>query len=282
MTSGHINQCKICLAAKNKKRRKKLKELGIDINRPKEYITIENKLCAKCNNIKSIDEFTFCKKNKSGHYSYCKDCLKEIYEENKEKILVSAKRIRTIIANSECLVPPEHKTCPRCKFQKSVNEFGKYKYSRDKHRNICLNCSAEEARNEHCKQMQRIRDRKRIATDPKYRLRKLVKRRIKHMLQGECSGESMLKYLDYTLKDLKLYLESQFEPWMNWNNWGTYDSRIWDDKDQSTWTWQIDHITPQSSFLYDSMDHPNFKKCWALENLRPFNAKQNVRDGNRR
>ena len=130
--------------------------------------------------------------------------------------------------------------------------------------------------------MQRIRDRKRIATDPKYRLRKLVKRRIKHMLQGECSGESMLKYLDYTLKDLKLYLESQFEPWMNWNNWGTYDSRIWDDKDQSTWTWQIDHITPQSSFLYDSMDHPNFKKCWALENLRPFNAKQNVRDGNRR
>jgi hypothetical protein len=27
------------------------------------------------------------------------------------------------------------------------------------------------------------------------------------------------------------------------------------------------------------MDDENFKKCWALENLRPYSAKQNIIDG---
>jgi len=52
--------------------------------------------------------------------------------------------------------------------------------------------------------------------------------------------------------------------------------------DQSTWTWQIDHIIPHSDLPYDSMDHPNFQKCWALDNLRPLSAKQNLEEGTRR
>jgi len=30
------------------------------------------------------------------------------------------------------------------------------------------------------------------------------------------------------------------------------------------------------------MEDENFKKCWALENLRPLSAKQNIIEGNRR
>lgn len=30
------------------------------------------------------------------------------------------------------------------------------------------------------------------------------------------------------------------------------------------------------------MVEDNFKKCWALENLRPYSAKQNLADSNRR
>jgi hypothetical protein len=59
-----------------------------------------------------------------------------------------------------------------------------------------------------------------------------------------------------------LNLEKQFEPWMNWQNHGVYKN--WDDNDQSTWTWQIDHIIPQSDLPYTSMEDENFKKCWAL------------------
>ncbi len=69
---------------------------------------------------------------------------------------------------------------------------------------------------------------------------------------------------------------------MNWENQGIYNINTWDDNDSSTWTWQLDHIIPQSKLPYTSMEDENFQKCWALENLRPYSAKQNIKDGNRR
>jgi hypothetical protein len=66
---------------------------------------------------------------------------------------------------------------------------------------------------------------------------------------------------------------------MNWNNYGKYDSNSWDDDDSSTWTWQLDHIIPHSTFKYSSMEDEDFKKCWSLDNLRPLSSKQNLIDG---
>ena len=63
---------------------------------------------------------------------------------------------------------------------------------------------------------------------------------------------------------------------MNWDNWGCYNPKEWNENDSTTWVWQIDHIIPQSKLPFDSMEHPNFKKCWALENLKPISAKENI------
>jgi len=95
------------------------------------------------------------------------------------------------------------------------------------------------------------------------------------------SGQSIIKYLPYTVEKLKEHLESLFEPWMNWENWGRFIKKTWNDSDPGTWTWQIDHIIPQSRLPYDSMAHPNFKKCWALENIRPLKSKQNLIKSNK-
>lgn len=97
--------------------------------------------------------------------------------------------------------------------------------------------------------------------------------------QSSKKNQSILKYLDYTIKELKNHLESLFEPWMNWNNHGKYKSDIWDDNNITTWTWQIDHIIPQSDLPYTSMNDDNFKICWSLTNLRPYPSKQNLMDG---
>ncbi len=93
------------------------------------------------------------------------------------------------------------------------------------------------------------------------------------------NSKSCVNYLPYSFVQLKEHLEKQFEPWMNWNNWGTYNPQTWDDNNPLTWTWQIDHIIPQSNLLYTSMEDENFKKCWSLSNLRPYSAKQNLLDG---
>jgi len=121
--------------------------------------------------------------------------------------------------------------------------------------------------------------------DPKYKLRMLLSNRIYCFLKnrnGSKNNKSILDCLPYTVLELKIHLESMFEVWMNWSNWGRYNLKTWNNNDQSTWTWQIDHIMSHSSFNYTSMDEQAFKDCWALSNLRPFSAKQNLLDGNRK
>ena len=109
-------------------------------------------------------------------------------------------------------------------------------------------------------------------TDPCYKLRSIVSSSIWHYLKNGKGGESIAKYLPYTIDQLREHLESQFEDWMTWDNHGLYHP--------TEKRWQIDHIKPQSKLLYDSMDHPNFKKCWALENLQPLEAMENAKKGN--
>lgn len=118
-------------------------------------------------------------------------------------------------------------------------------------------------------------------SDPLWRIRKNVSSKISRMLStnGQHKHASFLKCVPYTLEEMQKHLEKQFEPWMNWNNYGPYKVSNWKDDDIATWTWSIDHIIPQANLPYSSMLEDNFQKCWALENLRPLNAKQNLKDG---
>lgn len=121
-----------------------------------------------------------------------------------------------------------------------------------------------------------------IRTDPVFKCRQLVSCLIYYGLRKNGSSKnnkSSWWFLPYSPTDLKQHLESLFETWMNWDNWGVYRSKIWNDNDSSTWTWQLDHIIPQADLPYTSMDGENFDKCWALENLRPYSAKLNILDG---
>ena len=99
---------------------------------------------------------------------------------------------------------------------------------------------------------------------------------------------SILDVLDYSIKELMDYFEILFSHpnnlhngkiWMNWDNYGNYRKENWDGNNPKTWTWQIDHIIPVKSFNFNSEKDDGFKRCWALENLRPLNAKLNVLDG---
>jgi hypothetical protein len=122
----------------------------------------------------------------------------------------------------------------------------------------------------------------RLKIDPEFRLRECISSAIRNAILrfgSTKNGISFTKYLDYPISVLKKHLEDRFEDWMNWDNWGIYNINRWNDDDPSTWTWQIDHIIPQSDLPYKSMEDENFKICWALENLRPLSAKQNQLDG---
>lgn len=74
------------------------------------------------------------------------------------------------------------------------------------------------------------------------------------------------KLVGYKLSDLMAHLEAMFRKEMVWGNYGK---------------WHIDHIRPISSFCFDSFDHPEFKECWALENLQPLWARDNLIKGSK-
>ena len=51
---------------------------------------------------------------------------------------------------------------------------------------------------------------------------------------------------------------------MNWNNYGK---------------WHIDHVRPDRSFNYKSVKDKEFQECWALKNLQPLWAIDNLKKG---
>jgi len=100
---------------------------------------------------------------------------------------------------------------------------------------------------------------------------------ISNKLQGkffdrqERLHKKIFDYLPYTPEKLKAHIESQWEDWMNWENYGRYD--------KNCNTWQIDHIIPQSVLLYEDFNDENFKKCWDLSNLQPLETIANIVKG---
>tara|TARA_A100000172_G_scaffold79632_1_gene67136 strand:+ start:1813 stop:2883 length:1071 start_codon:yes stop_codon:yes gene_type:complete len=82
---------------------------------------------------------------------------------------------------------------------------------------------------------------------------------------GGHKGGKTFEALPYTPQELREHIENQFDEKMNWDNHGDY--------------WHIDHIIPQAALPYKSLEDENFQKCWDLKNLRPLEAKENIRKG---
>jgi hypothetical protein len=113
---------------------------------------------------------------------------------------------------------------------------------------------------EKVKEGYRIRNAKRWK-DSRYKTSKSVSNYVNKLIKDKDNYHTF-DILGYSLQDLMNHLESQFVEGMSWENHGE---------------WHIDHIKPVCSFNFNSREDEDFKKCWALENLRPLWAKENLK-----
>lgn len=248
------------------------------------------KTCSKCKIEK--DEPDFYPSQLKNNSAKCKSCTQKYYQENKSKI----QKYKTEYWHQNKEELYEYKK----EWRKEYSHVVKYcnAHNIDYSSEECPICSgarnkkykkeheeeikkyAELYRKENREQINQYYSNRR-KNDPEYNIRRIISASVYSMIksQGSSKGGSIVNYLPFTIRELKEHLENQFEPWMNWGNHGKYDATIWDDNDPATWTWNIDHVTPQSDLPYSSMEEENFKKCWALSNLRPLSAKQNMLDG---
>lgn len=73
--------------------------------------------------------------------------------------------------------------------------------------------------------------------------------------------------LGFSLDELATHIERQFVKGMSWSNIGA---------------WHVDHIVPKAAFDYASEKDAGFRACWALTNLRPMWASDNLKKGSKR
>jgi len=91
-----------------------------------------------------------------------------------------------------------------------------------------------------------------------------MSREIRLAIEQRKGGRRWEDLVGYTLGELMDHLESKFTEGMTWDNMGK---------------WRIDHVRPISSFNFETVDDPDFKKCWSLENLQPLWGGQNLGKG---
>jgi len=105
-------------------------------------------------------------------------------------------------------------------------------------------------------------NRQRYATNPNVRLRHNLTNRVNLALKRAYAQKSKntLSLIGCTVAFLRIHLESQFEPGMNWDN---------------RRAWHIDHIKPCASFDLTKPEeqavcfyYTNLQPLWAIDNLK--------------
>lgn len=227
------------------------------------------KVCSKCKEEKDVSEFYKDKKYKDGLYCWCKECNKkrskhyrqDHKEEEKQYNKQYKREHKEEISKQKKQYNQDHK--------EEINQWQKQYNEKRKEETRQYNKQYKKDNKEEINQYNKQYIKERRKKDPIFKLRRNVSKSIWRCLKRFCSikKDSCLKHLPYTIQQLYDHLEKQFDSNMSWSNYGSY--------------WDIDHIIPQSLLPYDSMEHPNFQKCWALSNLRPLEHMENLKKGNR-
>lgn len=110
------------------------------------------------------------------------------------------------------------------------------------------------------------RARERYRCDPMFRILHTLRNRPLQYLKGQTKSDSTRKLLGCSPEELRIYLESKFEPGMTWENHGRGPDK-----------WHIDHIIPCATFDLSKREHQ--RRCFHFSNLRPLWETDNLRKG---
>jgi len=181
---------------------------------------METKICCRCKIKKSYSEFNISKRNKSGIRGECRECQKLIYLNKSE--YYKEKRKQRYSQNPK----------------KELSRNKKY-YEKKKPEII-----------ENLKNKKRVDEMLRVSSNLRSRISQFVKSNKLH------KDNKTLVMLGIDLPNFKKYLEEQFKPGMNWENYGK---------------WHIDHIIPlyyaeTTDDLNILCHYTNLQPLWGFEN----------------
>jgi hypothetical protein len=203
---------------------------------------METKVCSKCNIKKDVTEFYSGRKK-------CKDCYslqKKVYREE-HKDVINEKRREQYYDNHE-----EEKE--RSRRWKKNNPDKVIEYN---------------------KEYKKTYEKNRIGIDPLYRVERSVRNLIKCSLYQRkfTKNSRTFEILGCSYQEFREHIESRFEDWMNWDNYGLYNGK-------EKYGWEYDHIVPLSSAeceedIYRLNHHSNIQPLCSYINR---NVKRDIID----
>jgi hypothetical protein len=179
------------------------------------------------------------------------------------------------------------KTCGNCKEEKDINEFRTIKEKRTKNVSeylcsICKLCERnralekyhnnKEKYQEYSKQYKidnkdKINETRRKYTKEKMKvIEERLKRNMKTLLCIKLKKtQNSSVYFGETIKNIKKWIEFNFNIFMNWENYGSY--------------WEIDHSLPVNCF--NMLDNNDTNICFCWMNLMPLEKNINSKKSNK-
>ncbi|MBB6299916.1 hypothetical protein [Rhizobium leucaenae] len=248
------------------------------------------KACTKCEDLKNTSDFSVQKTVKSGRRSVCKSC------ESSASLLRYERKRDVINAQKRALYaegPAKHRersmnwhyenhdrSLDRARSWKLENPDKVTSYNRSYYAENADRLKADYASwaadnapkrrdymrgwydanpGKHSEYSSRRRE------SLKFRIESAMRCRIwSGITSGSKGDRRTIDLLEFSIADLMHHLESKFLPGMSFDNYGD---------------WHIDHIRPLASFDYETPDDPEFKLAWALSNLQPLWAADNIAKG---
>lgn len=153
----------------------------------------------------------------------------------------------------------ESRVCPKCKIEKQIIEFSIDRTKKSGLQSSCKKCTQIYYANTLDYQLKRKKtyrennkDKTREAlkkwktktreNNPLFNFIENTRQLINNSLRfkSDRTNTKIYQILGCTSNQFRAYLESQFEPWMNWDNRALYNG-------QPNYGWDIDHIIPLSS-----------------------------------
>jgi hypothetical protein len=218
---------------------------------------MDGKICSNCHKEKILSEFSKKYKTSTGEQRYqpkCKECVNEEMFLYREKNIQNRKKYdkeyydknKDKILNNKKIYHKENKE----------NILVKKKIYRDKPESKIIQ---KEYRVNNRKHINELQSKYRKENPHIIAWRSVLYRVIKQF--DTKKEQHTIDMLGYSAKDLKQYMESLFVEGMTWANHGE---------------WEIDHITPVSSFsddtpLYIVNALTNLQPLWKDENREKFN-----------
>ena len=213
------------------------------------------KLCKLCDEYKDVNDF------RKGR-NQCKKCLflkmkdwnKNYYLDNKEELLLKMKD--NYVNNID-----DRKESNRKYREDNKDEIKKYRQHSIEIKKI-YNKNYRIDNKEKLKDYNIEYHKNRLKTDSLFRLKSILRKRICSIFKKKTLKTEEI--IGCSFEEFKLHLESQFQDWMNWDNYGLYCGEL-------NYGWDIDHKIPLSSALTEE----EVLKLNHYTNLQPLCSKVN-------